>query len=203
MPSVLTDPEESLPHLDGGAWPHPTPLPPWPTPHPPGGDVGMRHGSEALHLLTLIGAWVRGASAQWASFSQLPHSLGLLSGFSAGWLSLGITMKNETISSICSKQGNGQAPLHSGGLCLRNGLSHFREFIPFTNILTKSRGRVQSIMKLQCIARRRVTSAGLMREESYYLLWHPQKNGLDKGIPWSTTEPKRPGRLPIHLRGLV
>lgn len=56
MPSVLTDPEESLPHLDGGAWPHPTPLPPWPTPHPPGGDVGMRHGSEALHLLTLIGA---------------------------------------------------------------------------------------------------------------------------------------------------
>lgn len=41
-------------------------------------------------------------------------------------------------------------------------------------------------MKLRGIGRK-VTSAGLRREESYYLLLHHQKNGSDTGVPWGQT----------------
>lgn len=65
--------------------------------------MGLGGGSEALRLLVLIGVGVRGASARGAALSQLPCSLGLPSGFSAGWLGPSVTGTNGTISSMCSK----------------------------------------------------------------------------------------------------
>lgn len=73
------------------------------------------------------------------------------------------------------------------------GCSHFREFVPFTNISTKSGGRTQSIMKLRW-GSEQVTSAGGKRKECSDLFLTSSGRWIGQR---GTAESSSPGRLPM------
>lgn len=159
---------------------------PWPTGPPSQKTRGISPGSEALLLSILIGVWRRGVLAQWAAFLQLLHSLGLLSGFSARWLSPCTAMKNEIISSVSSKRGDTQASLHLGDSVW--GMAFFHVDNSSHSPIAWQKVEEGCNQLWNCLVLEEgLCLLGWGGKRVIICFWHYQRHGLGKGVPWSQT----------------